>query len=294
MKFYLILTEEFDQKFKSFNTEYKKKDALIQEQKKLIEERNRNLKALQERVKQLEQKLEEEASSKDHQTKHLKKQLELQSDQIAQLTYQLHQLNKTKSLESQEAKAIYVGTNQPVSAKKKSLTTNRFESNERSLELDSAGLQSSLVKFPIKVRRNSAYSVKSETSDEQMGATGILEQANLLNQPKRSNSSNSNNPSNSVLLLTDRSSTPPLHKMLPPVVKRSSENVPPPDPKPFLQSAASTLHSRTKKDLIQRRTLISLPPINKTFELNHLAVESPHKHSSNNSNKIEHNNSSAN
>jgi hypothetical protein len=43
-----------------------------------------------------------------------------------------------------------------------------------------------------------------------------------------------------------------------------------------LQSAASTLHIRNKKDILQRKALFSLPPI-KPFELNHLAVESPHK-----------------
>lgn len=286
-------TEEFDQKFKSFNTEYKRKDALIQEQKKLIDERNKNLKSLQERVRQLEQKLEDETTSKEHQIKQLKKQLELQSDQIAQLTYQLHHMNKTKSLEQDsKQQALFLSLNQPVSAKKKS---NKNELADRSIEFDSsaaAGLQSSLVKLTPKNRRNSAQSIKSDLSDEQaVGATSLDPS---IYQLKRSNSSNSNNPTNSVLILSDRSSTPPTHKVLPPVIKRSSENVPPPDPKPFLQSAASTLHSRTKKDLIQRRTLISLPPISKSFELNHLAVESPHKHSSNNSNKIEPNNSSAN
>jgi hypothetical protein len=36
------------------------------------------------------------------------------------------------------------------------------------------------------------------------------------------------------------------------------------------------LHIRNKKDILQRKALLSLPPI-KPFELNHLAVESPHK-----------------
>ncbi len=94
----------------------------------------------------------------------------------------------------------------------------------------------------------------------------------------RSNSAHSNLGS----AHTERSLSPHIHnKTLPPVVKRPSENVPPPDPKPFLQSAASTLHTRTKKDILQRRTLISLPPI-KPFEMSQLAVESPHKMMSHN------------
>ena len=92
---------------------------------------------------------------------------------------------------------------------------------------------------------------------------------------------------------SDRSQSPRIHnKILPPVVKRPSEIVPPPDPKPFLQSAASTLHTRAKKEMIQRRTLISLPPI-KPFEL---AVESPHKmmHPHHNGQSTEQKNNSAN
>lgn len=217
----------------------------------------------------------------------------------------MHQNNKTKSNDKQNMEQNLVNTNdarlllaQTVSVKKnKTITKNEF--NERSIEYDPTGLQASYIRSNN--RRSSAQSLKSDVSSEdqqqqQEGATGSSLDTMLLNQPKRSNSSNSNNPNNSVLL-TDRSSTPPLYKVLPPVIKRLSENVPPPDPKPFLQSAASTLHSRARKDLLQRRTLISLPPINKSFELNHLAVESPHKSvHNNNSNKMvnEHNNSSAN
>jgi hypothetical protein len=95
-------------------------------------------------------------------------------------------------------------------------------------------------------------------------------------------------PSNSASTnRTDRSSTPPATatgKALPPVIKRTIENVPASaDPMPFLNSTASTLHTRSRKDFIQRRTLITLPPI-KPFEMmNQLAVESPHKalHNSN-------------
>ena len=82
---------------------------------------------------------------------------------------------------------------------------------------------------------------------------------------------------------SERSLTPPHHKVLPPVIKfKPFENTAPvPDPKPFLQSAASILHPKSKKDLLQRRTLISLPPI-KPFEMNQLAVESPLKGTHNN------------
>ena len=119
-------------------------------------------------------------------------------------------------------------------------------------------------------------------------------------------------PSNSAH--SDRSLTPPPHnyqqahtnmtkanKILPPVIKFKNSSIESKiiesmsmdshlnstlhhhhhhhhQPKPFLQSAASVLHPKSKKDLLQthRRTLISLPPI-KPFELNQLAVESPLK-----------------
>lgn len=301
----IIFLEEFDQKFKSFNNEYKKKDALIQEQKKLIEERNKSLKSLQERVKQLETKLESESQSKDSVIKQLKQQLEAQSDQIALLTYQLHQLNKVK-MNPAHSQSLEFTTNLNVNDSSKSSSAKKKSSIKPISEIQPAierspetvdYLHSSFInKIPmVRARRSSAHSAKSDYSLMEnhaviggASASGLIDPVtSTLIRPSSSNS----NPNGSTLL-TDRSSTPPAHKVLPPVIKRSSENVPPnvPDPKPFLQSAASTLHSRTRKELIQRRTLISLPPINKSFELSHLAVESPHKN--NNSNKIEHNNSS--
>ena len=64
---------------------------------------------------------------------------------------------------------------------------------------------------------------------------------------------------------------------LPPPTINKADTVPPPDPKPFLQSSASTLYTRSKKDaIVQRRTLISLPPI-KPYEIGQLAVECPIK-----------------
>jgi hypothetical protein len=114
-----------------------------------------------------------------------------------------------------------------------------------------------------------------------------------INNNNSNNYTNLRSPSNLGSAHSDRSQSPRMNnKVLPPVVKRPSEIVPPPDPKPFLQSAASTLHTRAKKEIIQRRTLISLPPI-KPFEL---AVESPHKmmHSHHNGQSTEQKNNSAN
>lgn len=86
--------------------------------------------------------------------------------------------------------------------------------------------------------------------------------------------------SNSSSARSDRSASPPVQattKPLPPVIKRTFENVPSTaDPMPFLNSTASTLHLRSKKDFIQKRTLIALPPI-KPFEISQFAVESPLK-----------------
>lgn len=88
-----IKIDEFDQKFKSYNVEYKKKDALIVEQKKLIDERNKNIKSLQERIRTLERKLETELETRDQLIKKLTLQVDTQSNQIASLTFQLHHNN---------------------------------------------------------------------------------------------------------------------------------------------------------------------------------------------------------
>jgi hypothetical protein len=77
------------------------------------------------------------------------------------------------------------------------------------------------------------------------------------------------------------------NKLLPPVaVAKRSLDASIPDPKPFLQSMSSTLHSRSKKELLQRRTLIALPRI-KSYEaalIQQLAVESPIKYQQPNNN----------
>lgn len=93
--FWIILKEEYEKKFKSYNSEYKKKDALIAEQRKLIEERNRNVKSLEDRVRSLERRQEIEMASKDELIEKLRQQLENQSMQIANLTFQMHHLNKS-------------------------------------------------------------------------------------------------------------------------------------------------------------------------------------------------------
>ena len=83
-------------KFRSLNADYKKRDSLIAEQKVLIDERNKSIKALQERIKSLEKKLEIETSSKEKLIKDLKTQLDAQSNQLANLTFQL--THKQKSI----------------------------------------------------------------------------------------------------------------------------------------------------------------------------------------------------
>ena len=93
-----FFSEEFDQKFKSFNLEYQKKDSLILDQQNLIGERNKNIKSLTERVKALEKKLEQESNPKDLAIRQLKKELEIKSAQIAQLSYQLHNASRANKL----------------------------------------------------------------------------------------------------------------------------------------------------------------------------------------------------
>lgn len=368
--------EEFDMKFKSFNSEYKKRDALIAEQKNLIEERNKNIKTLQDRVKSLEKKLELETSSKDKQIKELKALIDSQSVQIANLTFQLNHSNgKTAATKTSTQNALVSNNNStsnqlitndssslafkemPASSNKltqsnqttqeinnllsqqnlnsarrinsptstiTTTTATRYNKNKQSLKNSDSFDSNNFVNQgndteiltnnnnhnnankviksrtqqmqSFTERKNSAHDLQDSSRpllnnfDNELLADMMMLNSNQdnyhqTNPMRRSNSSNSN----LVSARSDRSQSPQLNninnhnsnnnninKVLPPVVKRPSENVPPPDPKPFLQSAASTLHARTKKELIQRRTLMSLPPI-KPFELNQLAVESPHK-----------------
>lgn len=181
-------------------------------------------------------------ASRENVLKQYKLQLDSQSLQIANLTYQLHNLRNNKQNEAR----------------------SELESDSKIFKkLNSPKLPKKFSKESESSRKNS----KAEKVDESE-FVGISE--------TRSSSVRSNSP-------RSRSITPPVQKILPPVIKRVSEVIPPPDPKPFLLSAASTLHTRSRKDYLQRKALISLPPI-RPYELNHLAVESPLKigHKNNN------------
>lgn len=148
LRFFTFL-EEYEKKFKSFNSEYKKKDTLIAEQRKLIEERNRNVKSLEERVKSLERRLEVEAAGKDQIIDKMRQQLESQSLQIANLTFQMHHLNKNVlaklsqsnvAMTGQEAftaPANAINTSKPVSPK-------LFKSSQRSSIIHTSSSSSSL------------------------------------------------------------------------------------------------------------------------------------------------------
>ena len=321
--------DEFVKKYKSFNLEYKKKDALIREQKKLIDERNKFIKSLEERVKTLEKRYENETVCNENLTKQLKSQLDMQASQIANLTFQLHNLTKlktfqsnnelhnaTNSLKSNDSSAVVSNTNtcnlessRTFEAKKNS-TKSRKESYDNPLTVSNTNLtlaetasnqanNNSLLfthnKNSMKhskslkesSRRLSVESVSQLGQNHQENEDLVLDLAqqesllvfedgklvsasnlNLLAErpPKSSLRSNS--------ARSDRSLSSP--KILPPTSNNKADIIPPPDPKPFLQSSASQLHNRSKKENIaQRRTLISLPPL-KPYEINQLAVECPH------------------
>ena len=283
----VYFSEEFDKKYKSFNAEYKKKDALLIEQHKLIEERNRNIKQLTERIKMLERRLELESNPKDLTIKQLKKELDAKANQIATLTYQLHNANKSKPhnslVESKESLTYVSSLTEPNTARNNSPNRKKKSNRMRSEEKDDSNLESKLTqpsKSTLHIcseRRMSSDSVKLNFELSYVNESSGLADKGVPVMSLKSFAQDELNSSNISSVLSERSDVYESKKVLPPVIKRPAEAIPPPDPKPFLQSAASTLHSRSKKELLQRRTLIALPQI-KSFEvINQLAVESPHK-----------------
>ena len=284
----LFFKEEFDKKYKSFNAEYKKKDALLIDQQKLIDERNKNIKQLSERIKMLERRLELESNPKDLTIKQLKKELDSKANQIATLTYQLHNANKSKThnslVESKES-LTYVSslTEQPNTARNNSPNRKKKSHRMKSEEKDDSNLDLRLNQTSKSTlnscseRRMSSDSAKLNFELSYVNESSGLGKGAPVMSLKSFAAQDELNSSNISSVLSERSDVYESKKVLPPVIKRHAEANPPPDPKPFLQSAASTLHSRSKKELLQRRTLIALPQI-KSFEvINQLAVESPHK-----------------
>lgn len=297
--------KEYDQKFKSFNAEYKKKDLLITDQQNLINERNKNIKNLTERIKTLEKKLDLDQSPKDLTIKQLKKELELKSAQIANLTYQLHNTNKSKShvIDPRDSinNTISISDSvlSPGRKKKSNRITARHDDNKEDLVFENAAALNLHSKASI-----------NNLNERRMSTESISMEAELVDNPNISKGAGGNSLksftqqrltsslSSTHSISSDRSETAHLtdlkNKILPPVVKRSLDPTVP-DPKPFLQSTSSTLHTRSKKDLVQRRTLITLPRIKSYEMLQHLAVESPLKSVNHHGpHHIDHNNSSAN
>lgn len=309
----MIETEELDKKYKSFNVEYKKKDALIREQKKLIDERNKFIKTLEERVKSLEKRCEMEVSSSEGQVKQLKMQVDSQAAQIANLTFQLHQLSKSRNMsmasELVSNSNLDLSTNRSSKPKKKPDSLSDLASsfnasrNQTQQNLFQKISNKSTTSTHRRHRRLSAISVDSISKNEAVENDDLLSpsqnntQQNLialditvLEQPAgflaRSMSAISGDGgdpamSRSNSVLSNRSISSP--RYLPPPAINKSDIIPPPDPQPFLQAAPSKLHSRSSKDSTKstqqtRRTLISLPPIKQApYEINQLAVECPHK-----------------
>ena len=251
---------------------------MLQDQKKLIDERNKTIKLLQERIKALEKRIESEIGIKELTVKQFKTQLDAQSQQIANLTYQLHLASKFKpSAEIMETSIS------PMPMKRRS--QKNIQESQTSVSNFAEPVPSSTQKTSVTTARNKQSARKSSASSVRSNWSDNFEnemQNEILNSNRQARISSA------ASVCSEGSETPLVfQKVLPPVIKRLSENVPPPDPKPFLLSAASTLHTRNKKDIVQRRTLISLPPI-KPFDINQLAIESPYKatHNNSHSNKI--------
>lgn len=138
--------------------------------------------------------------------------------------------------------------------------------------------KTSITNINERVRSAESLLIENDLNMEH-GFKGTATSLKSFTQPRLTASMSSTNPSPTPSEVAHINELK--NKLLPPVavVKRSLDaNIP--DPKPFLQSMSSTLHSRSKKELMQRRTLIALPQI-KSYEaamIQQLAVESPIKY----------------
>jgi hypothetical protein len=314
---------------------------LIREQKKLIDERNKCIKSLEERIKTLEKRYENEAVSNDALVKQLKAQVDAQSSHIANLTFQIHQLTKSKmslaavagssSLQNVDLSSLNLNSNPDLSTSRSrrvkkessfilndmpdsstvqfnnqsgnSANNNQFFSHTSNISVNTqattgikaskkstsrrySGVSADDSMPPIAQRYTAAVSIAGAENElisashnsflhEQVDAADVGNDSYRHHNVPRSTSRSSS-------ARSDRSVSS-AKSTLPPPMFNKADSVPPPDPKPFLQSSASTLHSRSKKDLIQRRALISLPPI-KPYEIGQLAVECLIKPSANEKN----------
>lgn len=153
---------------------------MILDQQNLINERNKNIKDLTERVKALEKRLEHESNPKDLTIKQLRKELETKSVQIAQLSYQVHNANKSnKTITSQQQQfqpQMSIDSN-------KELTTSMLINTENRVSRSPTRLKKKEKKVGKKSHR-------SEVGGD--GEDLVFENMSLLNHMSKTSISNIN------------------------------------------------------------------------------------------------------
>lgn len=156
---------------------------MILDQQNLINERNKNIKNLTERVKALEKKLEHESNPKDLTIKQLKKELEIKSAQIAQLSYQVHNANKSnKTMASQQQQQQQLQPQMSIDSNKE-LTTSMLINTENRVS-----------KSPTRLKKKEKKAGKKSHRSE-MGADGedlVFENMSLLNHVSKTSITNIN------------------------------------------------------------------------------------------------------
>jgi hypothetical protein len=249
-----LLKDEYEKILKKLNNDYKNKEFLISEKTRIIEEKNKHIQTLVNRINELEKQLENNTAIKESMTKQLKYKLELQSATIANLTYQLHNLNKMKLDSESNSDLNY--QNQRLSSSNSSADMNKLSFDAKSSRVGlSHNNKTSLT------ANNEMFKAEGSSSLNNQ----IYESNNIEKWIRRKPHLNSYN------------TRPPLitRLPLPPAFKKYSDSSPPPDPNLFLQASRSSFEAQ-EKNLNTQRHLITLPPI-KPIEISQLAVESPHK-----------------
>jgi hypothetical protein len=236
----------------------------------------------------LEKKFELEISNKEKLIQQLGLETKEQSNLIAKLTHQIH------NMKVKQAKQLIISNDQTdLTARSNSSLCDSQKGVNNSSKIsilsikNTASLQPSNKLNKIKKNNDSPSNFVS-IDDTATSSTSSLNDIQITHQRNRSNSVASSKSTSSRIEKNTFSSFSFSQdievKVLLPVVRKSHQmdsnhNIIP-DPTPFLQSVSSKLYSRNSsnsKESLNRHNLITLPPIKHQIEVNKLAVESPHK-----------------
>lgn len=251
----------------------KQKDSIIQEQTRNLDDKNKTIKTLQDRVRTLEKRFEVDSKLKDEIIKQLKQQVDQQSGQIAQFTFQIHSLNQSKLKVNSSSQAFVttsgIEKNEPKIRGKKSSLISSNSSQERISEATSSSSSSALFNVS-----NDKIDTPQLKSPRDFSNTILPNKSSNLNI-KRQNSASSVSSENTNSSEKSQSAIKPLKN-----IQLHGKSSVCPDPMPFLVNNSVTINDNDI-DMIPKRPNRTLPPIKIPPKFNRIVVESPHKPNNN-------------